>query len=158
MSTTQDANDLLLSGGAPSAKFPTVGTLVKGTIEATAVTQQTDINQNPLTWPNGDPKMQVVITLATDERDPSIDDDDGSRRLFVKGQLTQAVRDALKKANAKLEVGGTLAVKFDHEAPPSKPGFNPQKVYVAQYAPPAQGAANDLLGGAPSQPAANDLI
>lgn len=154
MTATQDANDILLAGGAPTAKFPTIGTTVKGVVESLEVTQQTDINGTLLFWPNGKEKMQVVVTLKTDESDPAIDEDDGSRRLFVKGYMQNAVRDALKAANSRLEVGGTLAVKFDHEVPPTKPGHSATKMYVAQYKPgvASQGAVDDLLGGGQETP------
>jgi hypothetical protein len=146
-----DANDLLLSGGVPAAKFETIGTVVKGVIVAADVTQQTDISTGqPKNWPDGNPMMQVVVTLQTDQRDANVDDDDGTRRLFVRGQMQAAVRDALRKAGAKLEVGGTLAVQYEADEPAKQRGFNPKKLYRAEYAAPLPGteAANGLLGGA----------
>ena len=165
MSTTTDANDFLLSGGVPAAKFPTIGTLVKGTIEGSEVTQQTDFTSGAKKFfDNGDPMMQVVITLQTDERDPQVADDDGLRKLYVKGQMQAAVREALRQAGARLERGGTLAVQYVEDKPSEKRGLNPAKQYRAQYQPPTIGAANDLLGGGQPAPApspgvpANDLI
>lgn len=164
MTATDNVNDFLLAGGVPSAKFPNVGTLVKGVVVSSEVTQQTTLDGTPKTFDNGDPMRQVVITLQTDERDPSIDGDDGQRKLYVKSQMTAAVREALRNADAKLEVGGVLAVKFDSEEPNKKAGLSPKKVYVAQYKPPAPSTAdaNDLLGAgngaAPATPAADDLV
>jgi hypothetical protein len=40
----------------------------------------------PKFWPSGDPMYQVIVTVQTQERDPSIQDDDGKRRLFIKGR------------------------------------------------------------------------
>ena len=41
--SNQSANDLIMgAGGPPAAKFPTVGTIVRGEIVDTAVTQQRD--------------------------------------------------------------------------------------------------------------------
>lgn len=37
----------------------------------------------PAEWPNGDPKLQAVFVLQTDERDPDLDDDNGQRNLVV---------------------------------------------------------------------------
>lgn len=156
MSST-DVNDFLLSGGVPSAKFPAVGTTVKGTVVSSVVTQQTDFTSNkPKFYDDGNPMMQVVITLQTDERDPAVDGDDGLRKIYVRGQMTAAVREALRNAGAKLAVGGTLAVQYTGDKPAEKPGLNPAKVYRAQYAPPAAGteAANDLLGATAPAPAA----
>lgn len=142
-----DVNDFLMGGGgAPSAKFPTIGTLHKGTITETAVSQQTSLEGDPKVWPDGNPMMQAVITIQTDERDMDIDDDEGLRRLFVKGQMQAAVREAVRASGAsKLEIGGTLAVIYDSDGERKSPGHNPPKIYRAQYVPPV-GAVNDLLG------------
>lgn len=146
-----DPNDILLGGGIQAAKFPTVGTVVKGTVVRSEAAQQTEFGTNKLkVYDDGKPMMQVVITLQTDERDGV--DDDGQRKLYVRGQMLSAVRDALKAAGAKLELGGSLAVKYESDKASEKAGFNAAKQYVAQYqAPvgepvPAGGvAADDLL-------------
>lgn len=163
-----DVNDFLMGGGIPAAKFPSIGTVVRGPIVNSEVTQQTDFKTGALKfWDNGQPMNQAVITLQTDERDPQIDGDSGLRKLYVKGQMQAAVRDAVKQSGASgLELGGVLAVKFDHEEPSKQPGANAKKVYVAQYKPPTPGteAANDLIGAgvgaapAGSQPGPSDLI
>lgn len=135
MTIDPGANDLLTRSGAPSAKFPTIGTTCKGTVLGAEKTQQTDIKGTPKFWDNGDPMYQVVVTLQTDERDPAIDDDNGERRVFVKGQMLTAVKGALKAAGASgLEIGGTLAVRYESDGTP-KPGQSAPKQYVAQYQP-----------------------
>lgn len=160
--TTTDPNDLLLGSGIPAAKFAAVGATVKGTVVRSESGQQTDFaTGKPLTFDDGNPKMQVIITLQTDDRDPSVGDDNGQRKLYVRvgSQMHKAIAGALRSVNAKLDVGGTLAVKYDHDEPSQTKGFNPAKQYVAQYAPPAQGA--DLLATtavAPAGVAADDLF
>lgn len=150
---SQDVNDYLLSSGIPAAKFPAVGATVKGTVVASEVMQQTDYATNqPKFYEDGKPMQQVVITLQTADRDPDIDGDEGLRKLYVRGQMTAAVRDALRAAGAKLERDGILAVRYIGDKPSEKRGFNPAKQYQAQYQPPSAGAANDLLA-ADSQPA-----
>jgi hypothetical protein len=141
-----DANDLLMGSGIPAATFDTRGDVVKGTIARITATQQTDFTTRaPLFYEDGKPRMQIVITLRTDLRDPETAHDDGQRKLYVKGQLQQAVRAAVLAAGAEgLEDGGTLAVQWADEKPPEKRGNNPQKIYVAQYRPPQRGG--DLLG------------
>ena len=135
-----DPNGWLMSGGVGSAKFDAHGDSVKGTITETPdLRQQTDFDTNaPLFWDDGKPKMQLVVTLATDQRDPSNPDDDGIRRLYVKGKLQQAVAGAIRKAGAKgLEVGGTLTVAYIGDDEPKRKGMSGAKLYTADYASPA---------------------
>jgi hypothetical protein len=134
----QSVNDLIMGGGAPSVKWPTPGTKVVGEIVNLTTAQQTDKETGDLKfWKDGRPKMQVVATLQTDERDPEILDDDGQRRLFVSSwRMRNAIADAIRAAGARgLEVGGKLAVQFTdtEDAGTSIPA----KRYVAQYKPPA---------------------
>lgn len=157
--TTQqlpDANDFLFSGGVPSAKFDTHGVTVAGTITAPPSTQQqTDFDSGePKFWDDGRPMLQVVVDLRTDLRDPEIEDDNGTRRLYVRGKhLTAAVRDAVRKAGGKkLEVGAELAVTYVGDDAPKRRGASGAKQYRAEYRPAAETA---LGGGEPSaQPAA----
>jgi hypothetical protein len=148
--SNQSANDLIMGGGAPSVKWPAPGTKVIGEIVDTATTQQTDFKTGELKfWKDGNPKMQAVITLQTDERDPEVPDDDGKRRLFVSSwRMRDAIRDAIKTAGARhLEHGGKLAVQFTAIGDDEAGTGNPPKFYAAQYKPPAPGAvpAADLL-------------
>jgi hypothetical protein len=156
MTTVHDeVNDLLTGGGAPAAKFPTIGTLTKGVVLRAEARQQRDMNGVPKCWDDGNKMMEVVITLQTDERDPAIDQDTGSRNLYVRGKMLDAVRTALKQAGgAQLEVGGTLAVKYIGDGT-ARPGLTAPKLFQAQYARPAPSTdgANDLLGASSSPPA-----
>lgn len=154
-----DANSFLMGGGTASAKFEHIGSSITGRIaRAPEVRQQTDLTTGePSTWPSGEPKMQLVIALQTDQRDPETPDDDGIRAVYVKGKsLTEAVRSAVKKAGAKgIEVGGTLTVTYVSDGEVTKRGFNPPKLYSATYAPPSAQAANEFLGV--TQPPADPL-
>lgn len=154
MSTT-DVNAFLMGGGVRSAKFETIGDKVTGTVVAAEVTQQTDITTGaPKTWDNGDPMMQLVVTLATDQRDPDDPDDTGERKLYLKGGKPTtslgAVKAAIKAAGAKgIEVGATLALAYTGDGEPTKRGFNAPKEYAAKYtAPPAidPTAVDDIFG------------
>jgi len=139
-----------MGGGAPSVKWPTPGTKVVGEIIDLATTQQTDFDTGELKfWKDGSPKMQAVVTLQTDERDPEIPDDDGKRRLFVSSwRMRNAIADAIKAAGAKdPEIGGKLAVQFTALGDTETGTSIPPKLYAAQYKPPALGAVtSDLLG------------
>jgi hypothetical protein len=146
--TTVD--DFLASGGVPTAKFPDIGDAHKGVILSMEKRQARDIDNNPKTWDDGSPVMQWVIDLATDERDPAITDDDGTRRLYVKGgkavgtkggkSLEEAIRDATRKlAETGYKgtlVGCELAVRYLEDGEPSKRGFSGPKLYKAQLTAP----------------------
>jgi hypothetical protein len=151
-----DPNTILMGGGVTSAKFDGIGVSVTGTIADVTASQQTDFTTGePKSWPNGDPMMQVVVTLATTLRDPDVTDDDGLRKVYVKGKsLTAAVRDAVRRAGAKgLEVGGTLTVTYTGDGVAERKGINPPKLYAADYAQPDRAAAaNAALGLATEQP------
>lgn len=146
--STPDVNSFLMGGGAPAAKFPDIGTTIEGRILDTEVTQQTDLDGNPKVWENnGKPMMQAVVTLQTDLRDPEIGDDDGIRRLFVKGQMQTAVRDAVKAAGAReLKHGGTLKVQYHADGERKKAGYNAPKLYRAKYTAPAISLVDDWGG------------
>jgi hypothetical protein len=133
MTNYANPNAFLMGGGAKSAKFENEGDKVVGTITSMEVRQQTDIKTGaPLTWPNDDPMMQLVVTLNTDERDD--EEDDGARTLYIKGQMKKAVQDAVRKSGARgLAEGGRLGVKFISTAAPKQRGFNGAKQYAAQY-------------------------
>lgn len=125
--------------GKPSAKFDKLGTTVSGTItEEPTMQQQTDPSGKPKVWEDsGEPMLQLVVHIQTGENDPDIEDDDGVRRLYIKGQMRTAVQQALRDANSKgLDVGGTIAVTYTHDGERSNPAFSPPKQYVAVYTPP----------------------
>ncbi|MGP4084146.1 hypothetical protein [Streptomyces sp. KR55] len=147
-----DANSFLMGGGgAPTAKFPTPGTVVGGPItEQPTVEQQRDIQTGEKKfWSDGNPMMQMVVTVQTDQRDPAIEDDDGKRRIFVKGQMKNAVADAVRATGARgLEVGGILRVRYTHDGEQKQRGFNPPKQFEAHYTP-AAAAELGAWGGAP---------
>lgn len=152
-----DVSSFLFGGGGRAAKFDQVGDQVTGTIVDAQMQQQTAMETNePLTWSDGRPRMQLVITLQTDDRNG--DDDDGQRRIYCKGgnyevasgtgtSLKDAISDALKKANARsLDEGGKLTVAYTGEAKRTNRGFNPAKLYRAKYeAPKVSIKADDLF-------------
>lgn len=136
--------DSFLMGSAPAAKFETTGTTVTGTITVKPeVRQQVDYDTNePLFWPDGNPREQLVVTIQTDQNDPEIPGDDGERSLYIKGGMKTAVTAAVKAARAKgLAVGGVLEVTYVKDGPKTNPKFKPPKVYAAVYHPPTEAVA-----------------
>ena len=141
-----------------SCKFKTLGETHTGVI--TEISDRMPVTKygttDPDYWPDGSPKQQVVITLATDERDPEDPNDTGERSLWVTesrkaGTILAAIIQATRQANAKLEIGGTLSVSFTGHDPNSKNPAQPRKLYAATYQPPAAGG--DMFEQQPAQPA-----
>lgn len=145
MSQQYNADDFLMGGGIPAAKFPAFGAAASGRItEKPTVSQQTDFTTGePKVWADGSPQLQLVVTLATEQRDAEIPDDDGSRRIYVKGQMKKAVQDAVRKSGAKgLEVGGVLTVTYVGDGEKTNPRFAAPKQYSATYTPAATAELN----------------
>lgn len=143
MSALDEANDFLNAQGGRSA-FPDgtgIGAKVTGKIIAAKKQQQTDINGNPRFFESGDPMMLLVVDLQTAGHDD--DEDDGVRRLYVKGgkyeaaegegqSMLDAIRDAVKKADAKLDIGGELTV-LKSGIGKKKAGQSAPWLYKAKY-------------------------
>jgi hypothetical protein len=158
---SQDIDGFLFGGGGKAAKFESIGDTVEGVITDCQVSQQTDMETNqPLTWADGSPRMQLVITLQTDER---VDDnDDGLRRVYAKGgryevasgagtSLKDAIADAVRKAEQRsLTEGGKLKIGYSGEGKKTNRGFSAPKLYRAQYTAPVKSVdATDLWGDDP---------
>jgi len=126
--TTYDANAVLMGGGGPKGwKFENPGDTRVGTIaERPEAKQERDYDPNnpgggkPKFYPSGDPIMGIHVVVQTDERDPSIEDDDGRRTFYIEGRyIKEAVRNAVRAAGAPgLEIGGQLRVTFTHREDP----------------------------------------
>lgn len=142
-------DDLLQGGGSPSLSFKDakVGDSFTGVITGTrAVQVRNYTTQEPEFWDDGKPKMQIEVTLATDLRDPSIDDDQGERRVFLFGQKLTALKEALKvKGLTKLEIGATFKITFSGSKPASNPRYNDVKLYAIEVTAPTSNSAVDAL-------------
>lgn len=148
-------DDFLFGGGGKAAKFDEIGDTVEGTITDVQVTQQTDMETGaPLTWTDGSPRMQLVVTLQTDDKSA---DDDGLRRIYAKGgkyevasgtgsSMKDAVADAVKKAGAStLAEGGRLKVGYTGEGKKTNRGFSAPKLYRATYEAPVKSVSAEEL-------------
>ncbi len=140
--------DDFFNEGAPSA-IATIkalgdkpGTTIGGPIvEIGEQVQQKDVTTGaPAFWPDGNPKMMLPVTVATEIRDPSISDDDGHRTFWVSGNLKKAIGSALRPAGAKLAVGGVLQVTFTSYGEAKSKGYNAPREWTAVYTPPAPGS------------------
>lgn len=142
------------SGGAPSAKFDSVGVTVGGKVIAATVRQARNFDDGkPEVWEDGSPKQQAAITVQTDLRDPSIDRDNGERTIYVKwwGDQRRNFLDALRQAGADdvLE-GGSFSCTYIGDGESQKRGF-PPKLYQFTYSPPS--ALGNAVAAAAPQPA-----
>ncbi len=121
------------SNPAVSFKDATVGTTYTGTvIEGPKLVQSRDYETGePAAWPDGNPKMSVVIVL-------DIDGETRSLWAAKPSALFAALGAAQGKAGARITEGGTLAVRYTGDVPNAKnPRLNPAKQYEAKYTPPA---------------------
>lgn len=153
---TMTAESFLLGGeGIPSAfnKEDGAGTRRGGTItEQPELRQQTDFETGELlTWDDGSPRMQLIVTVQTDLRDPANPEDDGRRRFYIKGDLQKATRDTLRAQKSRgLEVGGQYFVTRIGQDEPKKRGMSGAWLHKVEYTP----AAATFFDSPSEQPAA----
>lgn len=157
------AFDFFAPRASHSWKFTNPGDTHTGTItEVSDARQATEFGSNePAYWDREKtrPKMQVVVTLDTAERDPQDANDTGKRTLWVvedgrSGSILSAIRQAVHQAGAgTIDIGGQLTVTFSGFDPNSKNPANPRKIYAASYVPPAP-AGGMFTSQAPAQPVA----
>lgn len=154
-----DDSDFFLGGmGGKSAAFPQIGSIVEGVIVSPPkIVQQTKMGTGELLFfDNGQARMQAIVTLQTDLRDPDDPQDEGLRTLYVKNLMQKAIGKAMVESGArKLEVGGFLQVGHNATVKSKTAGMQPMKDYVAKYTPPAVQAASvffDDVSSAPVRP------
>jgi hypothetical protein len=145
----------LFDSSNKGVKFDTIGASITGTVKsAPRERQQTNFTtKQPDFWPNGDPKMQVLVDLQTDQRVDA--NDDGERTLYVASKnMKRAVSDAIREAGAPdLLPGGVLTVQYIGNDPASKNPQNPAKMYTAQYTAPTSAFVQQPAAAAPMQQA-----
>ncbi|MGW0039851.1 hypothetical protein [Gordonia sp. NPDC003376] len=77
------------------------GEKVRGPIISVDYRQVTDYTtQQPATFPSGDPKMQFIVSVQTDQRLDG--DDDGARSVYIPnwGKRKQALVEAIRESGA----------------------------------------------------------
>lgn len=150
MTTSIPLSDLESS---PSAKFTNIGDKHVGVITALAERQQTDIKGRLLTFDDGTPRMQWVITIREANGDTAALYAKGGKYEVESGEgesMLSAIGSAVRKAEATgVDVGGDLAVAFTGYGK-AKPGQDRPKLYRAEYRAPRPQAASipakDLFG------------
>lgn len=136
-----DANALLQTGGDPIVKFDRIGASVTGKLLDAEVVDQTTPQGDVVTdQKTGRVKKQIVYTLQTTERDPSIEDDDGKRRVFAKWAIQAAITDCLREMGLEkvgLQPNGVLTITHTSTKPAQTRGFSDIKLFTATYQPPS---------------------
>jgi hypothetical protein len=103
--------------------------------------QQTDFDTGePLNWSNGQPMMMAVVDL---QHDSFVNDDnpEGVRSAYLRFNILNAVRKALKDSGAQgVRPGGQLYITYTGNGV-AQGKKNPPKLYAAEYIPPSQADA-----------------
>lgn len=149
--------DELLAGNSAKAYFGAnsqPGDTVTGVIEKIETTQVNDFQtKQPAFWNDGRPKEQIHVIIQTQLRDPSVEDDDGRRSLWVKGWGIQlkAFREACRQAGVKIpKPGDTITERF---VGLGQRGDAPQPPKVFEFHIEPASSVNSLVNGSqPQQP------
>lgn len=147
----------LLAGNSAKAYFGAnsqPGDSVTGVIEKIETTQVNDFQtKQPAFWNDGRPKEQIHVIIQTQLRDPSVEDDDGRRSLWVKGWGIQlkAFREACMQAGVKTpKPGDTITERF---VGLGQRGNAPQPPKVFEFHIEPASSVNSLVNGSqPQQP------
>ena len=147
----------LLAGNSAKAYFGAnsqPGDTVTGVIEKIETTQFNDFQtKQPAFWNDGRPKERIHVIIQTQLRDPSVDDDDGRRSLWIKGWGIQlkAFRDACRQAGVKIpKPGDTITERF---VGLGQRGDAPQPPKVFEFHIEPASSVNSLVNGSqPQQP------
>src|ERR1700691_1395917 len=107
-------------GSIPAVKFETIGDKIQARVTGKELRQQSDFDAGRLlTWPDGRPKLQVVLTivLAPNQRDDG--EDDGVRNLYVRGYMQNDFVTAVKAAKlTDVPIGAEITVELVSIDPP----------------------------------------
>lgn len=144
-----DPNDLLGTRSIPSISFKDaeVGTAFTGVISDLRTVQVRSFDTGePEYWDDGKPKLQIEVTLATEYLDDSIEEDDGTRRVYLFGQKLAAAKQEMKsKGIGKLEKGMKFTITFVGEKPASNKKYNNVKLYGIELEPSTSNPEVDAL-------------
>jgi uncharacterized protein with beta-barrel porin domain len=151
-----DPNSLLNGKSVPSISFKDakVGDSYNGTITALETAQVRNYESGePEFWEDGNPKLQIVVTLATTYGDGA--EDDGERKVYLFGQKLQAAKAALKEAGlTKLEIGSSFTITYSGTKPSSNKKYNDVKLYTIAIVKGTSNPAVDTLLAQGAKPAA----
>lgn len=122
-----------------SFKDAPMGTSFDVTIDKNPeLVQSTDLETRaPAVWPDGNPKMSVVISVTNNETQ-----EQQSLWAAKPGGMYSALAEAERKAGAEITAGGRLVITFSGETPNKNPRLNARKDYTIDYTPGNGGVLN----------------
>lgn len=138
-SMDDEVDDFFSGGGGPKAiswKDAKIGQSYQGIITKVEVINKTDKKTGAVVMNQyGKPKKIVILTLITDLRDPEIEDDNGLRRMFLQGNASWELRQALRKGGFVKPIKGG---RFKQTLSGTKPTehYNDQNLFQILYADP----------------------
>lgn len=144
----------MLAGGN-AFEFTTPGQTVEGTVVKAESQQQTDMNtKQPVTWPDGRPKMLIAAVIQTTLREGP--DDHGRRNIYFSGHKFTALQQS--GADDLLE-GDWIRVTFldFSDRDPQVKGHNRAKLYKVEWRKGARGGgvSQTINPGATAAPQTN---
>ena len=135
-----------------------VGDQISGLVISAGKEQQRDFDSGAaMEWDDGSPRLESVVVMETDLRDPESEDDDGKRALHLRGgnyEIAEgsgtagekALLEAIQKAGIRCEAGVKLTAKITGMAKPTGRGRNPAKLWTIKLEAAAPGIdAGDLF-------------
>lgn len=140
--------DDMLEGGAKGWSAENVGDHIEGTITAVNARQQTDpANGIGKTWSNGDPMMQLVFSIVTDDGEERAIYAKGGKPDVASGEgtsLLEAIKTALTAAGMKgsESVGHRLLVAHTGLGKKTNSTFNAPKLWKAKITRQAASTSN----------------
>lgn len=135
-------------------KFDNVGDRVKGIVTNPRREQQRDFDTgSPMTWDNGDPRLQTVVGMTVDGEERTLYARGGKYEV-VEGEgtsLEAAIVEAVVAAGASdIAEGAELEVVHTGLGKPPRKGANSPKLYRAKYTPPRASVPVSDLFSTPS--------
>ena len=126
-----------LSKGPATARLSDIGDTAQGIIFKRERKQETDDEGNVVMNQWNKPKPLVVLWIATSLRDPENPDDDGARRLWLKGNGLWTLQEFIRVNDLKPPaIGGKVKVWVESLKPNAIKTRKPMKVHGAMYADP----------------------
>jgi len=127
-------------GSIPAVKFGAEGDKITGIVVAKQIRQQTSVDTGELrTWPDGRPKLEALVDISLAPSDRDGEDDDGLRRLYVRGYMQPAIVAAVRESGQHdLNLGDLLSVIWVSTDAPARKGLDGAKRFEAELVPARQ--------------------
>lgn len=119
------------------------GTTVAGVVLSQELTDQKDPNTGKPKVRGGKPIPQLEVVILTNQQ--TAPDDDGVRKLFVRGNLQKAIKKAILTAgDDDLRDGARLSIQFTGTGTAFSADYAPPKLYRAKYEPPTEDSLAEI--------------